>query len=235
MSCLDETTSQALDVRLMKVGEALRMRANRIMGTDNPLSGIVMRDAAREVEDIAASIRAAMPDPRAGGAPAPPTAQPAAPFAYRMCAPTLMRQGVRAGLFTPWVYRDGTVSFAEATAPGFFDSARSSFAIGDTITIIARDGTGIVFVSENNARRVVVRGLIQAKSPQIGAQPSPPPPETTAKAIREIIQSATTEQALDEAWSDVAPTLPSLTLVERVSAVEAFITTLCRVSRDDGR
>jgi hypothetical protein len=133
MSCLDETTSQALDVRLMKVAEALRIRANRIMGTDDPLSGIAMRDAAREVEDIAASIRAAMPDPRAGGAPAPP------------------------------------------------------------------------------------------------------PPRTTATAIREMIQSATTEQALDEAWSDVAPTLPSLTLVERVSAVEAFITTMCRVSRDDGR
>lgn len=235
MSCLDETTSQALDVRLMRVAEALRIRANRIMGTDNPLSGIVMRDAAREVEDIAASIRAAMPDPRAGGAPAPPPAQPDAPFAYRTCNPTPMRQGVRAGLFTPWVYRDGTVSFAEATAPGFFDPAWKSFAIGDAITIVARDGTGIVFVSEKNARGVVVRGLIPAGPPQIGAPPSPPPPRTTAAAIRDMIQSAATETALDEAWSDVAPTLPSLAPVERLAAIEAFISALCRVSRDDGR
>lgn len=62
--------------------------------------------------------------------------------------------------FTGFVYRSHGCAIADAERPNFFHDASDMLAVGDTITIVARDGVRIVWVAQSDAEVVVVKGLV---------------------------------------------------------------------------
>ena len=57
----------------------------------------------------------------------------------------------------------------------------------------------------------------------------------TSTAILATFAEANTDRDLSDAWRDAMPSLPRLTITERQTIAEAWITRMCVVSEDDGR
>lgn len=57
----------------------------------------------------------------------------------------------------------------------------------------------------------------------------------TAATLRHGIANARTEAELASAWRDVNPTVMTMTMLERLDLMQAFITRMCVVTQDDGR
>lgn len=57
----------------------------------------------------------------------------------------------------------------------------------------------------------------------------------TALTMRHALTHAQTEADLASAWRDINPTVMTMTMVERLDLMQAFITRMCVVTQDDGR
>lgn len=69
---------------------------------------------------------------------------------------------------------------------------------------------------------------------EIRDEATPSSPRTT-RACREALTHAQTEADLARAWRDINPTVMTMTMLERLDLMQAFITRMCVVTQDDGR
>lgn len=75
---------------------------------------------------------------------------------------------------------------------------------------------------------------LRAIAAEIRDAATPPAPRTAA-TLRHGIANARTEAELASAWRDVNPTVMTMTMLERLDLMHAFITRMCVVTQDDGR
>jgi hypothetical protein len=80
---------------------------------------------------------------------------PATRFAIRNLSVLAYTNG-----FTSWVYKAGRATADQCCSDGFFNDASDMVAVGDTITIVARDGVRMVSVSRRDLEAVAVQGMV---------------------------------------------------------------------------
>lgn len=95
----------------------------------------------------------------------------------------------------------------------------------------------ILRVAEHLAKEGFERlpGILRQIAGEVRALMVEPRPSGIAESCLTLLETSDTEADLFGVWRDVVPSMPHMTVEDRLRIIEAWITRACLVSMDDGR